>query len=223
MRLLIIPAFTLTLSVVLFLTVMQTTGIPTSFDEAVVWMRSFGDWLWIAASGVILADSFLIMPSDAAMMALGLVYGMAVGGVLSGLASVAGGLLAFGVVRALGEGFALWVVGERDLRLARGFYERWGAYAVATARAVGGPAENVILLAGLSRMRWRSVLAALCAGGIPAGVLKAGLGAFAEQHPITAILAAVLLAILATWVAQRLTRRFADPTERDEAEDHPNG
>jgi hypothetical protein len=39
---------------------------------------------------------------------------------------------------------------------------------------------------------------------------------------MTAILAAVLLAILATWVAQHLTRRFADPTERDEAEDHPS-
>ncbi len=217
MRLLIIPAFTLTLSVALFLTVMQTTGIPSSFEEGVVWMKSFGDWLWIAALGVILADSFLIMPSDAAMMALGLVYGVAVGGLLSGLGSVGGGLLAFGIIRALGEGFALWVVGERDLRLARSFYRRWGAYAVAMARTIGGPVEPVIVLAGLSRMPWRTVLVALCAGGLPAGVLKAGLGAYAEQHPVPAILAAVALAVLATWVAKRLTRGSLEESALDTA------
>jgi uncharacterized membrane protein YdjX (TVP38/TMEM64 family) len=216
-RLLIIPAFTLTLSVVLFLTVMQTTGIPSSFEEGVVWMQSFGDWLWIAALGVILADSFLIMPSDAAMMALGLVYGVAVGGLLSGLGSVGGGLLAFGIIRALGEGFALWVVGERDLRRARGFSRRWGSYAVAMARAIGGPVEPVIVLAGLSRMPWRTVLIALCAGGLPAGVLKAGLGAYAEQHPVPAILAAAALAVLATWVARRLTRGSLDEGALDTA------
>jgi len=48
-------------------------------------------------------------------------------------------LLAFGMIRALGEGFTLWVVGERDLQRSRAFYERRGAYAVATAGAVGGP------------------------------------------------------------------------------------
>jgi uncharacterized membrane protein YdjX (TVP38/TMEM64 family) len=78
------------------------------------------------------------------------------------------------------------------------------------ARAIGGPVEPVIVLAGLSRMRWRTVLVALCAGGLPAGVLKAGLGAYAEQHPVPAILAAVALAVLATWVAKRLTRGSLD-------------
>ena len=219
MRLLIIPAFTMSLSIGAIAVFGEAWGIPESLEAAIEWLHGFGDWLWLVAVGVILADSFLMMPSDAAMLVLGLVYGTWLGGALSGAASVAGGMLAFGVMRALGEGFALRVVGERDLLRARAFFARWGAYAVAAARAVGGPAEAVIVLAGLSHMRWQTVFVALCAGGIPTGILKAALGSVADRYPLSAILAAIVLAAVTTWIAGRLipvpqeaeSSRVADP------------
>ena len=72
--------------------------------------RGLGEWLWLAGAAVIVADSFLLMPSDAAMLILGLVYGPWIGGTLAGAASVVGGLVAFGAMRALGEDLARRVV-----------------------------------------------------------------------------------------------------------------
>lgn len=203
MRLLIVPAIFMALSAALFFGVSQLAVIPESMDEAVRWLRGFDQWLWIAAIGVIVADSFLMMPSDAAMMALGLVYGTLAGGVLAGIGSVGGGMLAFGLVRRFGQGAGRRLVGERDLARARAFYRRWGGHSIAAARAVGGPAESVLVLAGLSHMHWRTVLLAMCIGGIPTGVLKAALGSVAEERPIAALLAALALALVASRAARR--------------------
>jgi membrane protein DedA with SNARE-associated domain len=119
---------------------------------------------------------------------------------------VIAGLMGFGATRMLGRRAALYLVGERDLQRTEVFYERWGVYAVAFGRAVGGPAEWAVILAGLSRMPFSSVLGALILGGFVSGMVVAALGAVAVTRPLLA--AAITVALLgAMLLAGRIVTR----------------
>lgn len=200
MRLLIIPLTLMALGFLLMSTLGSGVNIPESLDDLVPWLQGFEQWAWLAAGSVIAADSVLPMPSSPAMFTLGIVYGPWLGGVVGGVASVLAGLIGFGLVRALGHRGALWVVGDADLARAERFYERWGVAAVALGKAVGGPAEWVVILAGLSRMPTAQVLLGIGIGAFPAGFCMAWLGHMAIDRPeLAGVL--TLLIVLAVLVA----------------------
>jgi uncharacterized membrane protein YdjX (TVP38/TMEM64 family) len=198
MRLLILPVVFVGLSAVLVWAFGDRVVLPEDTDGLVTWLRSHHSYAWIVGSGVILGDSLLPLPSAPAMYSMGIIYGWLLGGFVGGAASVVAGLVGFGATRALGRRGALLLVGEKDLQRTDAFYERWGLYAVAFGRAVGGPAEWAVILAGLSRMPFLPVLGALCAGGFASGFVMAALGATAVTQPFlaTAITVALLIAAL---------------------------
>jgi uncharacterized membrane protein YdjX (TVP38/TMEM64 family) len=194
MRLLIFPALLFGLTALLGWTLGDRLVFPESFDDVVVWLRSHGAYAWAIGGGVILADALLPVPSTPAMFSMGIIYGPLVGGAVCGTASVIAGLAGFGATRMLGRRGALYLVGEKDLERTEAFYDRWGLYAVVLGRAIGGPAEWAVILAGLSRMPFGKVLGALILGGFVSGIVMASLGAVAVAQPLSAI--AITLALL---------------------------
>ena len=204
MRLLLIPLLFVLLSAGIFLAVGDRLEVPASFAEAVAWVRSFERWAWAVAMGVIVADFLLPLPSTPALVGLGIIYGPLIGGLLGGLATTLAGLLAFGLTRLLGRRGALFLVGERDLARAERFYERWGIYAVTLGRAIGGPAEWLILIAGISGMAFPRVLAGLIVGGFSAAFVNAWLGDLAVDRPLLAVTLVLVLAVALAWLGRRL-------------------
>jgi len=170
--------------------------LPEDFDEVVVWLRSHGEYAWAVGGSLILADALLPVPSTAAMFSMGIIYGPLLGGLVCGAASVLAGLMGFSATRILGRRGAIFLVGEKDLERTEAFYHRWGLYAVVFGRAIGGPAEWVVILAGLSKMPFLEVLGALCLGGFVSGMVMAALGAVAVTQPLLAM--AVTSVLLAT-------------------------
>ncbi len=218
MRLLLIPLLFIVLSGVALLAAGDRLEIPGSFAEAVTWLRSFERWAWLAGMGVIIADFLLPMPSTPAFVGLGIVYGPFVGGLIGGSAATIAGLLAFGLTRSLGERGALFLVGERDLARAQRFYEEWGIYAVVLGRAIGGPAEWLVLIAGISDMAFSRVLGALIVGGFSAAFVNAWLGDLAVERPLLSFTLVVLLAVLVAWLARRMMAASPRGSSRDAAQ-----
>lgn len=204
MRLLIVPLSFLAFGLTAAWAFGERWQVPESLDAVVAWLRGYGEWAWLAASGVIAADAVLPMPSSPAMFTLGVIYGPALGGLVGGTASLLAGLTGFGLVRALGPRGARFVVGDADLARAEAFYARWGVTAVALGKAVGGPAEWVVVLAGLSRMPVRRVVLAIAIGAFPAGFSMAALGALAVDRPLLALAITVAVAAAVLWLGRRL-------------------
>ena len=217
MRLLLIPLLFVLLSSLIALALGSQIEVPGSFAEAVAWLRSFERWAWAVAMGVIIGDFLLPLPSTPALVTLGIIYGPLLGGLLGGIATTSAGLLAFGVTRALGRRGALFLVGARDLALAQRFYDRWGIYAVVLGRAIGGPAEWLILVAGISRMPFSRVLVALVVGGFSASFVTAWLGDLAVNRPLLAITFVILLAVFLAWLSRRLLSASANRSSSDAA------
>jgi uncharacterized membrane protein YdjX (TVP38/TMEM64 family) len=206
MRLLIFPILLFGFTALLGSILGDLLVLPESFDDVVVWLRSHGAYAWAIGGGVILADALLPVPSTPAMFSMGIIYGPLLGGAVCGTASVIAGLVGFGATRMLGRRGALYLVGEKDLGRTEAFYERWGLYAVVLGRAIGGPAEWAVILAGLSRMPFGKVLGALIVGGFVSGFVMASLGAVAVVQPLLAV--AITLALLgAMLLAGRLITR----------------
>ena len=193
MRLLILPAIVLSASCLGVWALGDRVSIPSEFDELVAWLRAQGDYAWAVGAGVILADAILPSPSTLTTFALGIIYGPLLGGAIGGCASVLAGWIGFGAARLLGERAATALVGRRQLARTRAFYDRFGLYAVVLGRAIGGPAEWAVILAGLSNLRTLPVLGALCLGGFGSSFVMATLGAMSVTEPFAALAVSVVL------------------------------
>ena len=206
MRLLIVPAIFLALAGALTWSLSDRLVLPETFDEVVAWLRGHGRYAWAVGGSVILADALLPVPSTPAMFSMGVIYGPLLGGIVCGVASVLSGLVGFGATRILGRRGALFLVGEKDLARTYAFYERFGLYAVVLGRAIGGPAEWAVILAGLSSMPVLHVLLALCLGGLVSGLVMAGLGAMAVTQPVLALVLTLSVLAILFLAGRRMTR-----------------
>lgn len=215
MRLLLIPLGFLAFGFLVMNTLGAGVEIPESLDEIVPWLQGFERWAWLVAGGLVVADSIFPVPSAPAMFTLGVIYGPLVGGIVASLASTLAGLIGFGIVRFFGPRGLRFLVGDADLARAEGFYDRYGIVAVALGKAIGGPAEWFVLLAGVSRMPAGRVILAIAIGAVPAGVVMATLGALAIDQPTLAAVLTLAIAAIVVFVGPRLLG-FATPAEGEE-------
>lgn len=204
MRLLIIPALFLLVSAAAAALLGDRIELPANFADTVEWLRGFDQWLWAVAMGAIIGDFLLPLPSTPALVALGIVYGPLWGGVLGGIATTIAGLLSFGITKALGRRGAVFLVGEADLRRAEDFYARWGVSAVVIGRAVGGPLEWLVLIAGIAGMPWGRATVAMLLGGLSSAFATAWLGHLAVDRPMTALALVGALAVCFAAVGRRI-------------------
>ncbi|HYC57081.1 MAG TPA: VTT domain-containing protein [Candidatus Binatia bacterium] len=206
MRLLLVPLFYFLFTGALWFTIGERIDLPESFADVVPWLRSFQGWAWAVAMGVVVADFLLPMPSTPALISLGVIYGPWLGGALGGIACTVAGMLGFGLARLVGRRGALYLAEERELAAVERFYGRWGTYAVVFGPAVGGPAEWLVIAAGLSGMPVTRALVGVMAGGFAAAYVHALFGDLAVERPWLAMGGVLVLAVVLAMLARRMMR-----------------
>lgn len=163
-----------------------------------------------AAAGVLLlvVDALLPVPSSIVMVLLGAFFGAGAGAALSMIGRVGAAAVGFAAGRGGGRlmGRAL-----RPEERARGdaFLERWGWLAIVLSRPVPLLAESVMVLAGVSPMRWRRALPAAALGSLPEAVVYGITGAAVATFDTTATVFLALLAVAGVaWAMARRSRRL---------------
>ena len=161
-------------------------------DAALVWIRGWGAWGWLAVIGLLMADLFLPLPATPVMSAAGYLYGAWIGGLISAAGSVASGLLGYWLCRGFGRGFAERLAGAEALAENATFFRRRGPLLVAASRWLPLLPEVISCLAGLTRMPARTFTAALLCGSVPMGFVYAAIGAAGQENPRLALGLSVL-------------------------------
>ncbi len=206
MRLAAVVALLVSTFVVLFFLVGDRFDYLAEGNSAVLALRKYEAWAWLAAIGLICADLVLPVPSPSVIAALGVIYGTFVGGIFGAAALLFAGGLGYGLVRAFGPQVAAFLTGERELRRLQTFFERRGAWAIVLTRPLPIVPEVVVCLAGLARMRSTTFFLALGLGSFPTGFVYAALGSGWDTQPILAMAIAYVVPWLLLPIALYLTR-----------------
>ena len=145
---------------------------------------SFGVWAPVASCFLMVLQALVApVPSFLITFANGLAFGVFWGWALSLFGHVVAAAVCFGISRALGRGPVEVLVGNAGLESADRWFARWGVYAVFAGRLLPGVAFDAIsYAAGLTRMRFRSFLAATALGIFPQTFLYSYLGRQAPQY-----------------------------------------
>lgn len=170
-------------------------------------LQEFGSWAWLAGIGLIVSDLVLPVPSTAVISALGMLYGPWLGGFLGGVGSTLAGLVAYGGCRSIGPRFRSFLVGEANLEKLDRFFARYGLWAIALSRWLPLLPEALCCLAGMSRMRTASFLAALTCGSMAMGLAFAFVGSAYSDRPVLGLLLSALVPVIVWPVVHVLLRR----------------
>jgi len=158
-----------------------------SQEGTVEWLRQYGDWAWMAAIILLMADLLLPLPATLIMSALGYIYGPVSGGLLSALGSFMAGSLGYWLCRWMGEKAAITLLGQKDYDKGRNLANNVGGWIVVLSRWLPVFPEVVSCMAGLTRMRAGYFHLALLCGSVPLGFTYALVGSAGLTHPWLAI------------------------------------
>jgi uncharacterized membrane protein YdjX (TVP38/TMEM64 family) len=184
-------------------------GVPV--DDARPWMGRGGPAAALVGVGLLTADVVLPVPSSGVMLLNGLLFGVWIGAALSVVGSVGCAAFGFWIGRAGSPWMRRLVTPEEHERASR-LLERWGVLAIVATRPVPVLAETVSILAGASRMRWSTALAASFIGALPAALAYAVAGsAAASLKAGTLVFAGVVLLGGGVWLAGRRQSRALRP------------
>ncbi|HUF64218.1 MAG TPA: VTT domain-containing protein [Verrucomicrobiales bacterium] len=159
---------------------LSEAGARSLLDEA-------GRWAWLAALALLIGDLLLPVPATAVMSALGYLYGVALGGIIGAAGSIASGLSAYGLCRALGPRAAEKLVGKKDLARGQVLFRRAGGWVVALSRWLPVLSEVAGCLAGLTRMPFPRFAIAVACGSVPMAFAFAAVGSAGIEHPAVAL------------------------------------
>ena len=190
-----------------------TWRMPT-MDETtavVLRLRDYDAWAWALGIALIWADLILPVPQTAIIAALGMVYGVVLGGLVGSFALITSGLLAYLLMRTHMQRFAVRLVGQSSLAKMGVFFERSGVWAIVLTRSLPySIPEAVTLLAGLGRMPWTTFLTALALGSIPTAFGFAGLGAGWADDPVRVLAVSYVLPMALLPLVLHLMRRIGE-------------
>ena len=161
-------------------------------EKGLEWLRGQGPLAGLLGAGLIASDLFLPVPASGLTAALGEIYGGFVGGLYASAGSLSGGFLAYGLVRLLGRRAALFI-GGKDLDRLQRFFEKKGAFAIATTRVVPLVPEILCSLAGLAPMPLKRFSIALASGSIPLSFVFSFYGSASESEPLKMLLIATAI------------------------------
>ena len=179
------------------------------------YIRAQGPWAAVIAVGLIVADLFVPMPGPAIMAALGLIYGVWLGGLISVFAAFLVGLVGYTLCRVIGPRAAAWIAGPKELEMLRGLFERSGVWLIAVSRVLPWIPEILACLAGLSRMSFARFATGNLIGSILVGFLNAYFGSRGESDPETLAVVLVLPYIMIPIFLFFVVRGFRTPAKTD--------
>lgn len=164
----------------------RAVGILGSGDVSGLrdYIVSFGLWAPVVSCLLMVLQALAApIPSFLITFANGLAFGVFWGWMLSLFGHVLAAAVCFGLARALGRVPVEALVGRTGLESADRWFARWGVYAVFAGRLIPGVAfDAVSYAAGLTRMRFRSFMAATALGVFPQTFLYSYLGRQAPQY-----------------------------------------
>jgi uncharacterized membrane protein YdjX (TVP38/TMEM64 family) len=177
-------------------------------NQAVLTLRQHGTWAWAVGIALVCADLVLPVPQTAVIAALGIVYGVAIGGGLGTVALVGGGVLGYGLMRTSARRLVLRAVGEPSLLRMQTFFERAGPWTIVLTRSLPYSIPEIfVCLAGLAGMPWREFLVALALGSLPTAFVYAAIGAGLAERPLLALGISWALPIVSLPLALQAMRR----------------
>ncbi|MFH2091673.1 MAG: VTT domain-containing protein [Pseudomonadota bacterium] len=143
-----------------------------------------------------ISDILLPIPATGIMAALGTVYGLWFGTLISVTGSVGAGLIGYGMARILGRNASRWIASEQEIQKFKDVFDRWGGYAIMASRAMPVMPEVMTILAGLGKMKFSRFIIALVAGSFPVAFFFSWMGACSGLPPGMGVMVAVLLPVL---------------------------
>jgi uncharacterized membrane protein YdjX (TVP38/TMEM64 family) len=164
-----------------------------SKDRLIDAFSAYRGYAWIVAILLMVADILLPIPNTMVIVAMGIVYGPFLGGLVSAGGLALSGFAGYGLCRVLGRPAALWLLGERELHEAERLFLRVGGLLVAASRWAPILAEAIACLAGLAGMPLRTFGLALLSGVVPFAFAIAGLGYAGSDRPILTLVICALL------------------------------
>ena len=171
------------------------------------WLRHGG---LIAASvgvGLLIIDVLLPVPSSLVMVAHGALFGTTIGTLLSLIGSLGATMAGFYIGRRGGPLIGR-LISEEERARADAMLNRWGALAIVATRPLPLLAETTAILAGVSNLRFRSVMLAALVGSFPPSLLYALAGSIAATFQNTALMFGVVLLVTgAFWLINRRVMR----------------
>ncbi len=175
-----------------------------SFEGSVKWLEDAGLWAWAAGILLLMGDLLFPLPGTVVISALGYVYGIFLGGLISAVGLILAGVLGYGLGRLCGEKFARRCLGERDFDRGTRLFEKSGAWVVALSRALPILPEVISCTAGLVRMPFRRFVVALACGSVPMGFVFAAIGRAGHEQPGWALGLSLIAPALLWLLASRM-------------------
>jgi uncharacterized membrane protein YdjX (TVP38/TMEM64 family) len=173
---------------------------------SVIWLEAAGPWAWAAGIALLAGDLLIPAPSTVVISALGLIYGIWLGGTIAVIGLMAAGLGGYGLGRLFGEQFARRWLGSRDYEKGKLLFAAGGGWVVALSRALPILPEVISCTAGLVRMPFKRFVISLGCGSVPMGFLFAGIGQAGRDAPGWAIVLSLAVPAVLWFVASRVQR-----------------
>jgi uncharacterized membrane protein YdjX (TVP38/TMEM64 family) len=119
------------------------------------------------------------IPSELVLIAGGLAFAFPFGWLVGALGSIVAALIGFYISRKGGRSLAIKLVGEKGIRFADNWFNRWGAWAVLLGRfAPFIPFDAISYSAGLTTMKLKNFLVPTVIGTFPRTLFYTSLGSF---------------------------------------------
>ncbi len=119
------------------------------------------------------------IPSELVLIAGGLAFAFPFGWLVGALGSIVAALVSFYISRKGGRSLAIKLVGEKGIRFADNWFNRWGVWAVLLGRfAPFIPFDAISYSAGLTTMKLKSFMVPTVIGTLPRTLFYTSLGSF---------------------------------------------
>ncbi len=164
---------------------------------------------WLVAFSLMISDLFLPVPASGIMAAIGSIYGLGIGLMINFIAFFGAGMLAYLLARVFSSKGARWICSEEELETYKIFFDKWGGHAIIISRLFPILPEVTSLLAGFSKMNFKSYSSSLFLGTLPVCVFYTWLGHSTKEEPFWGIIAAVSLPLI-LWIFFNKYIKFLD-------------
>lgn len=119
------------------------------------------------------------IPSELVLIAGGLAFGFPFGWIVGALGSIVAAMLGFYISRKGGRSLAIRFVGEKGIKFADNWFNRWGIWAVLLGRfAPFIPFDAISYSAGLTTMKLKNFMVPTIIGTLPRALFYTSLGSF---------------------------------------------
>ena len=130
--------------------------------------------------GMMIVQAIAIpIPSELVLIAGGLAFGFPFGWIVGALGSIVAAMLGFYISRKGGRSLAIRFVGEKGIKFADNWFNRWGIWAVLLGRfAPFIPFDAISYSAGLTTMKLKNFMVPTIIGTLPRALFYTSLGSY---------------------------------------------